>query len=73
MTPTAFADTLTSLSISQRRLGRLLGVDKNTTNRWATGACAIPQPVALLLRIWVEHPDMMPADAADTTEKADHA
>ena len=51
MTPAQFRDTLGALGITQARLGRLLGLDKNTANRWATGSTEVPQAVAVLLRL----------------------
>ena len=50
MTPDEYRQTIASLRLSQARLGRLLGVDKGTPSRWATGASTIPGAVALLLR-----------------------
>jgi transcriptional regulator with XRE-family HTH domain len=51
MTPEHFRSTLSALGITQARLGRLLCLDKNTANRWATGSAPIPRAVALLLRL----------------------
>ena len=51
MTPEQFRDTLGALGITQARLGRLLSLDKNTANRWATGSTEVPQAVAVLLRL----------------------
>ncbi len=49
MTPDSFRETLAGLGLSQARLGRLLGVDKMTPSRWATGDAPIPRAVELLL------------------------
>ena len=62
MTPTDFTAAIRALGMSQRRLGRLLGLDHNTANRWATGASPVPQAVALLLKAWAQHPELIPAE-----------
>lgn len=50
MTAAEYRAALDALGLSQARLGRLFGVDKNTPNRWAMGAVAVPGAVALILR-----------------------
>lgn len=51
MTDVEYNVILDRLKISQRRLSRLLGCDKATTNRWAQGLAPIPGAVHLLLVI----------------------
>lgn len=49
MTSKQYREALAGLGMSQARLGRLLGRDKSTPNRWATGRVPIPREVELLL------------------------
>lgn len=49
MTPTTYRATLSDLGLSQARLGRLLGVNKDTPTNWGKGDAEIPRAVALLL------------------------
>jgi transcriptional regulator with XRE-family HTH domain len=60
VTPERYRRTLAALEISQARLARILEMDKNTPNRWATGAVPVPKAVELLLAAWYEHPDLIP-------------
>lgn len=60
MRPEAFRAALAALDLTQARLGRLLGVDKMTPNRWATGVRPIPRTVELLLAAWQAAPELIP-------------
>ena len=53
MTPTQLQAVLDRLGSSQRSAGRWLGVGERQVRRWVAGDSAIPQPVALLLRLMV--------------------
>lgn len=53
MTPDEYRVSMARLRLSQARLGRMLGVDKGTPSRWASGASTVPGSVALLLRSMV--------------------
>ena len=53
MTPNQFNAALRRLDITQAGAARLLGVDGRTTRYWAAGDRAIPESVAILLRLLV--------------------
>lgn len=50
MSPTDYRNTLAALGISQARLGRLLGVNKDTPTNYAKGRTEIPGAVEKLLK-----------------------
>jgi DNA-binding transcriptional regulator YiaG len=52
MSPDAFRAALARLGVTQVEAASLLGgVDKQTINRWATGARAVPPTVVALLQL----------------------
>ncbi len=53
MTPIQFRAALTRLDLSQVGAARLVGADERTARRWALGERAIPECVAILLRLLV--------------------
>lgn len=53
VTATQFRHRLRDLGISQLEASRRLGVDARTVRRWALNESPIPNPVALLLELWV--------------------
>jgi hypothetical protein len=55
MTPTRYRECLAALGLSQRGLAPLLDCSDRLTRAWATGAVAIPGPVAEWLEAWVRH------------------
>lgn len=55
MTPSQLQAALDRLGSSQRSAGRWLGVGERQVRRWIAGDAAIPQPVAILLRLMVAH------------------
>lgn len=61
MTADEYRAALAALGLSQARLGRILGLDKSTPNRWAMGTGEVPSAVVLLLGAWQAHPELIPA------------
>lgn len=55
MTPNQLQAALDHLGSSQRNAGRWLGVGERQVRRWIAGDSAIPEPVAILLRLMVAH------------------
>lgn len=55
MSGAAFRRLRTRLGLSQAKLAETMGVSPNTVYRWEAGSVAIPPPVAVLLRLLVEH------------------
>lgn len=62
MNANAFVGALAALGLTQAALARILDLDKNTPNRWATGERPVPNAVALLLEAWVAYPELIPED-----------
>ena len=54
MTPKQYIEALARLDLSQRAAGRFLKVDERTSRRWVSGESAIPESVALLLRLMIK-------------------
>lgn len=52
--PDAIRARRSALKLTQASLGDLIGVSSNTIARWESGAVAIPEPAARLLRVLVE-------------------
>lgn len=61
MTPTQLQAALDRLGSSQRSAGRWLGVGERQVRRWIAGSSTIPEPVAILLGLMVDH-DIKPQD-----------
>lgn len=53
MTPKQFRAALRSLGLSQAAAAALVGADPRTARRWALDEVAIPECVAILLRLLV--------------------
>jgi hypothetical protein len=53
MTSAQFNTALRRLDLTQAGAARLLGVDGRTTRYWAAGDRAIPESIAILLRLLV--------------------
>lgn len=53
MTPTQFRSALGRLDLSQVGAAHLFGADGRTARRWAAGDRAVPEPIAILLRLLI--------------------
>jgi len=53
MTPKQFRTARKRLGLTQRALADRLGVHVQTVKKWSAGDRRIPQPVVILLRIWL--------------------
>lgn len=53
MTPNQFRNALDRLGLSQAGAAALVGADPRTGRRWALGERAVPECVAILLRLLV--------------------
>lgn len=51
MTPREYKTTKERLGLSHPRMGRLLGISWRQSQRYASGASAIPEPVDRLLKL----------------------
>ena len=64
MTPTRYRECSAELGLSQRGLAPYLECSDRLTRAWATGAVAIPKPIAEWLEARmhnrIEHPDPLP-------------
>jgi transcriptional regulator with XRE-family HTH domain len=54
MTPPQLRAALKRLQISQMEASRRLGVNPSTIRRWLAGSRRIPEPVAILVLLWVK-------------------
>ena len=59
MTRDEYRAALGQLALSQEEAGRILGVDGRTIRRWASGAVAVPMPIELIVRMWLELPELV--------------
>lgn len=53
MTAKQLRRRLEALSLNQVEASRRLGVDPRTVRRWVLGESSVPNPVALLLEVWL--------------------
>lgn len=54
MTPKQFRQALTRLRLTQVAAARQLGVDPRTVRKWVGHERRIPEPVAILMRMWLK-------------------
>jgi plasmid maintenance system antidote protein VapI len=54
MTPQQFRLALKRLGLTQVAAARQLGVDPRTVRKWVGAERRIPEPVAILLRVWLK-------------------
>jgi len=59
MTTPDLRAALAALGLSQRGLGRVLGVDERTVRRWVQDAGAIPPTVHRVLAVAIAHPELV--------------
>jgi hypothetical protein len=51
MTPAQFQTAINRLGLSQVRAAKLFGFEPRSARRWAASDSAVPEPVAILLRL----------------------
>lgn len=56
MTPTDFKVARATLGLSASQMARALDVHRATVSKWEAGERAIPGPVEVLVRHWLECP-----------------
>ena len=54
MSPKQYRAAIEKLGLSQVKAGGFLGVGARTSRRWALGESAVPNSVAMLLRLMIE-------------------
>lgn len=54
MTPKEFRAALKQLDFTQVGAARHLGVNARTVRFWVAGTYRIPEPVAILVRLWLK-------------------
>ena len=54
MTAKQFRDAITRLKLTQVAAARQLGVDPRTVRKWVGRERRIPEPVAILVRMWLK-------------------
>lgn len=59
MTRDEYRAALGQLALTQEEAGRILGVEGRTVRRWASGAVAVPAPIELMVRMWLELPELV--------------
>lgn len=60
MTADEFTAIRDALGLPRSELAAILGVkDPDTVTRWSNGKRGVPGPVATLMRLFVEHPDIL--------------
>jgi transcriptional regulator with XRE-family HTH domain len=67
MTPKQFRSALDRLGLSQLGAARLFGADGRTARRWALGERAVPETVAILLRLLMT--DRITADDIEAAKR----
>lgn len=60
MSPEEFRQALDALDLSQQAVAVMMGASPRTGQKWALGETRIPGSVALLLRLLVTHPFLLP-------------
>ena len=55
MTPAELAEAQHTLGLNNKQLATALQVSLRSVERWRAGDVAIPGPVAILIRLWVDH------------------
>lgn len=59
MSTKAYRMALVQLALTQNEVGRLLGANERTARRWALGETDVPGPVATMIRLWLERPELV--------------
>lgn len=59
MTTEEYRSAIGHLGLTQEEVGRLLGAYKRTARRWASGETEVPGPVATMIRLWLERPELI--------------
>lgn len=59
MSKDEYRSALASLELGQEEVGRLLGSDRRTARRWASGEVKVPGPVEMHIRQWLERPELL--------------
>lgn len=54
MTRSQFRQALERLRLTQVAAAKHLGVDARSVRRWIAGDRRVPEPVAILLRLWLK-------------------
>lgn len=59
MTKDEYRAALGQLDLKQEAVGALLGADRRTARRWASGETPVPGPVEMHIRLWLERPELL--------------
>ena len=59
MAPKEYRSALKEIGYSQAGFAKFIGASPRTGQKWALGEARIPNPVAILLRLFVAHPKML--------------
>ena len=60
MTPGELDSALSRLGLTWYALAQVLGLSTSAVYRWRNGRAAIPPPVALIVRAYIEHGGILP-------------
>lgn len=52
-------ESLIQLKLIRARAAKMLGVSLRTVQGWTGGEYPVPEPVAKLIRCYVQHPELM--------------
>ncbi|HRD77978.1 MAG TPA: hypothetical protein PK264_18900 [Hyphomicrobiaceae bacterium] len=59
MSKDEYRGALAILDLKQEEVGHLLGVGQRTARRWASGEIAVPGPIEMHIRVWLERPELL--------------
>ena len=59
MTPDEYRAALKKIGYSQVVFAKLVGASPRTGQKWALGEARIPNPIAILLRLFLAHPKLV--------------
>lgn len=59
MTKSELRDALSDLGLNQSEFARMIGIDPRQVRRWVAGDTAVPGPVVVLVKLWLERPELV--------------
>ena len=59
MTQSEYKTALGQLALTQEEVAALLGTNKRTARRWASGESPVPRPIEMHIRLWVKRPELI--------------
>ncbi len=60
MTPPQFREAIEALGLTQEKAAMLVGASPRTARKWVLGEARVPGSVAVLLRLLLARPELLP-------------